>query len=74
MAAANSMTHSPAAVPTGFTRWGENIAHGYGSGVSVFNAWMGSAGHRANILNPAFTNMGLGYVASGNWWCQQFAG
>ena len=50
---------------------GENIARGYGSQASVFNAWMGSAGHRANILRSSFTTMGLGF-ASGNNWCQQF--
>jgi uncharacterized protein YkwD len=33
---------------------------------------MGSTGHRNNILNPNYRYMGLGYVASGNWWCQQF--
>jgi uncharacterized protein YkwD len=67
---ANDMTHSS---PTpGFGWWGENIAHGYGSQVSVFNAWMNSPGHRANILRPQFTYMGFGYVGDGNWWCQQF--
>jgi uncharacterized protein YkwD len=66
------MTHSS---PTpGFSRWGENIAQGYGSQVSVFNAWMNSAGHRANILNANYTSMGFGYVSDGNWWCQQFGG
>ena len=50
---------------------GENIARGYGSQASVFNAGMGSAGHRANILRSSFTTMGLGF-ASGNNWCQQF--
>lgn len=55
----------------GFGWWGENIAYGYGSQASVFNAWMNSPGHRANILRPQFTYMGLGF-APGNWWCQQF--
>jgi uncharacterized protein YkwD len=71
MAASGEMTHS-SGPPAGFSTWGENIAHGYPSGNSVFNAWMGSDGHRANILNPSYSQMGLGYVASGNWWCQQF--
>ena len=26
------------------------------------NAWMNSAGHRANILNCAFKSVGIGYV------------
>jgi len=69
MAAAGSMTHS-AATP-GFGAWAENIAQGYGSGAAVFTGWMGSTGHRNNILG-SYTQMGLGYVASGNWWCQQF--
>jgi len=54
------------------TAEGENIAYGYGSQVAVFNAWMNSQGHRANILNSHYRYMGLGYVSSGNWWCQQF--
>ncbi len=72
MAASGQMTHS--AYPGGWGTWGENIAEGYGSSVSVFNAWMASPGHRANILRPAFTQMGLGHVSAGSWWCQQFGG
>jgi len=72
MAASNQMTHS--AYPGGWSTWGENIAEGYGSSVSVFNAWMNSPGHRANILRPTFTQMGLGHVSAGAWWCQQFGG
>lgn len=70
LAAEGSLTHSS---PTsGFTTWGENIASGYPSAVDVFAGWMGSDGHRANILSPNYTVMGIGYVASGNYWCQQF--
>jgi uncharacterized protein YkwD len=68
MAANGTLQHS--AYPGG--TWGENIAQGYGSAQSVVAAWMASPGHRANILNPAYHYMGLGYVAAGNWWCQQF--
>jgi len=42
--------------------YGENIAAGYTSPSSVVAAWMGSAGHRANILNHCFQDMGVGYV------------
>ena len=70
MAASGSMTHS--AYPGGWSSWGENIAEGYASSVSVFNAWMASPGHRANILKASYTQMGIGHVASGAWWCQQF--
>lgn len=52
---------------------GENIARGYGSSVSVFNAWMSSSGHRANILNNNWRYMGLGFASPGNNWCQQFS-
>jgi uncharacterized protein YkwD len=71
MAASGNMTHS-SGPPSGFSTWGENIAVGYPSASSVFEAWMGSDGHRANILNPSYTQMGMGYVAGGYWWCQQF--
>lgn len=53
---------------------GENIAMGYSSPQAVVEGWMNSEGHRANILSSSFTKMGLGYVASGNYWCQMFIG
>lgn len=40
---------------------GENIAAGYQSAEAVVNGWMNSPGHRANILNPEFTHLGVGY-------------
>lgn len=51
---------------------GENIAKGYATPQVVVNAWMNSSGHRANILNESFTHIGVGYVASGNYWTQMF--
>ncbi len=53
---------------------GENIARGQATPRAVVNAWMNSAGHRANILNASFTQIGVGYVASGNYWTQMFIG
>ncbi|MBQ9805504.1 MAG: SafA/ExsA family spore coat assembly protein [Clostridia bacterium] len=53
---------------------GENIARGQTSPQAVVNAWMNSAGHRANILNASFTQIGVGYVADGNYWTQMFIG
>ncbi len=53
---------------------GENIARGQRSPKDVVNAWMNSPGHRANILNASFTDIGVGYVASGNYWTQMFIG
>ena len=40
---------------------GENIAWGQKTPEQVMNAWMNSDGHRANILNKSFTNLGVGY-------------
>ena len=40
---------------------GENIAWGQKSPEEVVSAWMNSAGHRANILNAKFTELGVGY-------------
>ncbi len=40
---------------------GENIAWGQKTPEEVVNAWMNSAGHRANILNERFTELGVGY-------------
>jgi len=53
---------------------GENIAKGQATPQAVVNAWMGSAGHRANILNASFTHIGVGYVRSGKYWTQMFIG
>ncbi len=53
---------------------GENIARGQRSPQAVVNAWMNSSGHRANILNASFTQIGVGYVADGNYWTQMFIG
>ena len=40
---------------------GENIAWGQRSPEEVVTAWMNSAGHRANILNASFKELGVGY-------------
>ncbi len=53
---------------------GENIAYGYRTPKAVVDGWMNSSGHRANILNPSFTQIGVGYVTNGNYWTQMFIG
>ena len=53
---------------------GENIAKGYASPQAVVDGWMNSSGHRANILNVSYTQIGIGYVAQGNYWTQMFVG
>jgi uncharacterized protein YkwD len=52
---------------TGSVDWvaGENIAWGQsylGSPAKTVDAWMNSAGHRANILAPDYKEMGMGIV------------
>ena len=53
---------------------GENIARGYSTPQAVVNGWMNSSGHRANILNASYTQIGVGYVAQGHYWTQLFIG
>lgn len=53
---------------------GENIAYGYATPKAVVDGWMNSSGHRANILNASYTQIGVGYVARGNYWTQMFIG
>jgi uncharacterized protein YkwD len=51
---------------------GENIAQGQQGARAVHDAWMNSEGHRANILNCAFTAIGVG-LHEGTWtWTQNF--
>ena len=54
----------------GFT-WGENIAFGQTSPAQVVDGWMRSSGHCANIMNPNFTEIGIGHDPS-NQWTQNF--
>lgn len=54
---------------------GENIAKGQKTSEHVFNMWMESKGHRKNILNPRFREMGIGKDPSNkNIWVQEFIG
>lgn len=57
-----------------FRTAGENIAYGQRTPQAVVNAWMNSSGHRANILNASYTQIGVGYVSKGNYWTQMFIG
>jgi uncharacterized protein YkwD len=58
-----------------WTAIGENIAMGQTTPQAVMTSWMGSSGHRQNIVNPAFSEIGLGYVEDGGtkYWVQVFA-
>ncbi|MFJ2605615.1 CAP domain-containing protein [Streptomyces sp. NPDC087425] len=56
---------------------GENIACGQRSPAEVVEGWMNSPGHRANILGPDFTHLGVGFAgggAAGTYWTQLFGG
>ncbi|WP_308164428.1 CAP domain-containing protein [Nonomuraea sediminis] len=53
--------------------WGENIAMGQRTPADVVKGWLNSPGHRANIMNCAFTHIGVGYAKQGPLWTQVFA-
>ncbi|KKZ73539.1 hypothetical protein VO63_12285 [Streptomyces showdoensis] len=56
-----------------WTTYGENIAMGQSSPEAVMEAWMNSPGHRANILNCDFKEIGIGIHNSGGpYWTQVF--
>jgi uncharacterized protein YkwD len=55
--------------------WAENIAHGQSTASAVMAAWMGSEGHRANILNCDLKRVGVGAARGTNgqlYWTQDF--
>lgn len=56
---------------------GENIAAGTSTPEAVVNQWMNSSGHRANILNKDYTELGVGHEYRrgseyGHYWVQMF--
>lgn len=64
-----------------FSRLGENIAAGYATPEDVVQGWLNSPGHRANILNPSYREIGIGYYYLANdtgkinqnyYWTQDF--
>ena len=82
MAAKDYWAHNS---PTGDTPWtfitnagytyttaGENLAYGFIDSSDTITGWMNSPGHRANILNTTYTEVGFGiinvenYQSSGN--------
>ncbi len=61
----------------GFNTVGENIAYGYSSAEQVMEGWMNSPGHRANILNAGFLEIGVGCYRGSDgrlYWTQLFGG
>ncbi|MGC5021074.1 CAP domain-containing protein [Micromonospora sp. DT47] len=54
--------------------YGENVAWNQKTPAAVMDAWMNSPDHRDNILNCAFTQIGVGVATSnGPYWTQDFA-
>ena len=60
---------------SGATARAENLGEGYSSPQEVVDGWMGSSGHRANILNGRYWETGVGYQAGASdepRWVQDF--
>ena len=60
-----------------FMTCGENVAAGQTSSSAVVESWKNSQGHYENMINPAFTKLGVGYSSNGvgsmkHYWCQLF--
>ncbi len=58
-----------------FSAAGENIAYGQRTPQEVMNGWMNSPGHRSNILNPTYNQIGVGVAKASNgtfYWTQMF--
>lgn len=66
---AATLEHAPlddALAGRGVSVAGENLSRATMPPENVVATWMGSAGHRANILDPAFTQLGVACVADGD--------
>jgi uncharacterized protein YkwD len=70
----STMTSRVEAAGYEWSTLGENIARGQSDAASVMESWMNSPGHRANILNCSFTELGVGvhFGDGGPWWTQDF--
>jgi hypothetical protein len=60
-----------------YNTYGENIACGQPTPEDVIDAWMSSSGHKANILNSNFCDIGVGYAYLADstyrhYWTQDF--
>ncbi|MFI2371659.1 CAP domain-containing protein [Streptomyces sp. NPDC018833] len=55
-----------------WSTYGENVAYGYETPESVMAGWMSSPGHKENILNCAFKEIGVGLAQPGDYWTQDF--
>ncbi|MFF1644839.1 CAP domain-containing protein [Streptomyces sp. NPDC058240] len=55
-----------------WSAYGENVAHGYSTPEKVVAGWMGSPGHKRNILDCSFKEIGVGRAQPGDYWTQDF--
>ncbi|MFI1562959.1 CAP domain-containing protein [Streptomyces sp. NPDC020490] len=55
-----------------WSTYGENVAYGYSTPEQVMAGWMASAGHKRNILDCDFKEIGVGVAQPGNYWTQDF--
>ncbi|WP_432142471.1 CAP domain-containing protein [Streptomyces sp. bgisy084] len=55
-----------------WSSYGENVAYGYSSPESVMKGWMSSPGHKRNILDCSFKEIGVGHAQPDDYWTQDF--
>ncbi|MEW2314494.1 CAP domain-containing protein [Streptomyces bauhiniae] len=82
MAAHNTMSHTGSdgsdpgsritAAGYQWSAYGENVAYGYSTPEQVMDGWMNSPGHRENILNCSYKEIGVGLAQPGSYWTQDF--
>ncbi|MYZ07519.1 CAP domain-containing protein [Streptomyces sp. SID2999] len=82
MAAHNTMSHTGSdgsdpgsritAAGYQWSAYGENVAYGYATPEQVMDGWMNSPGHRENILNCSYKEIGVGLAQPGDYWTQDF--
>ncbi|WTU55637.1 CAP domain-containing protein [Streptomyces sp. NBC_00056] len=55
-----------------WSSYGENVAYGYATPEKVMAAWMSSPGHKRNILDCSFKEIGIGLAQPNSYWTQDF--
>ncbi|AQQ54252.1 LysM peptidoglycan-binding domain-containing protein [Planococcus lenghuensis] len=59
-----------------YQMYGENLAIGYTTPGAAMTGWMNSDSHRTNLLNPGYTQMGVGHAvdeAGTDYWVHLFS-
>ncbi|MFE5028626.1 CAP domain-containing protein [Streptomyces sp. NPDC056656] len=55
-----------------WSSYGENVAYGYSTPEKVMAGWMSSPGHKRNILDCSFKEIGIGLAQPNSYWTQDF--